>query len=417
MDRKTLFAFVLIAVVLILTPWYMDVVSPRPPETVGLAATPPTSLKRDITPNPSATPNRPPLATEIADGSPTKEVVVENGIYRSTVSNKNGGSFASFILNQYDRYDSTLVNLIGGTNKNNLLVGFINLDGEQINLNNNWSVIGNPRRIDASTSQKNLLFQTTFNGFVVQKKFTFYPMSYSIDLEVIFKNPDRFVSRGEYTLSWNGGITSSEKNTKDDHTYFKGYAYLGDELLEPGAKENKLSEENLRGQTRWTAVKSKYFLSAIIPETPGLAAVVSGLIEEGRPVFNTKLVQSVSSARSTLYMGPQNYKTIRSLGVDLEKTMNLGWSIFRPLGRLITWSLTKMYAIIPNYGLVVIIFAFLVKLLLNPLTKQSFVSNKKMQAVQPEILKLKERYKNDPKKLNSATMKLYKDRGVNPMGG
>ena len=395
----------------------MDVVSPRPPETVGLAATPPTSLKRDITPNPSATPNRPPFAAEIADGSPTKEVVVENGIYRSTVSNKNGGSFASFILNQYDRYDSTLVNLIDGINKNNLLVGFISLDGEQINLNNNWSVIGNPRRVDASTSQKNLLFQTTFNGYVVQKKFTFYPMSYSVDLEVIFKNPDRFVSRGEYTLSWNGGITSSEKNTKDDHTYFKGYAYLGDELLEPGAKENKLSEENQRGQTRWTAVKSKYFLSAIIPETPGLAAVVSGLIEEGRPVFNTKLVQSVSSRRATLYMGPQDYKTIRSLGVDLEKTMNLGWSLFRPLGRLITWSLTKMYAIIPNYGLVVIIFAFLVKLLLNPLTKQSFVSNKKMQAVQPEILKLKERYKNDPKKLNSATMKLYKDRGVNPMGG
>ena len=97
--------------------------------------------------------------------------------------------------------------------------------------------------------------------------------------------------------------------------------------------------------------------------------------------------------------------------------MNLGWALFRPLGRLITWSLTKMYAIVPNYGLVVIIFAFLVKLLLNPLTKQSFVSNKKMQAVQPEIQKLKERYKNDPQKLNRAQMQLFKDRGVNPMGG
>ena len=417
MDRKTLLAFVLIAVVLILTPWYMDIVSPRPQETVGLAEAPLTKLKRERAPNPSSTPNQPPPATENTSGPPAKEVVVENGLYTSTVSNKNGGSFASFILNQYDRYDSTLVNLIDGINKNNLLVGFVSLDGEQISLNNNWSVIGNPRRLDASTSQKNLLFQTTFNGYVVQKKLTFYPMSYSVDLEVTFKTPDRFVSRGEYTLSWNGGLTSSEKNTKDDHTYFKGYAYLGDELLEPSAKENKLSEENQRGQTRWTAVKSKYFLSAIIPETPGLAASVSGLIEDGRPVFNTTLVQPVSSGRATLYMGPQDYKALRSLGVDLEKTMNLGWSIFRPLGRLITWSLTKMYAIIPNYGLVVIIFAFLVKLLLNPLTKQSFISNKKMQAVQPEILKLKERYKNDPKKLNSATMKLYKDRGVNPVGG
>ena len=118
-----------------------------------------------------------------------------------------------------------------------------------------------------------------------------------------------------------------------------------------------------------------------------------------------------------MYVGPQDYKIINGLGVGLEKTMNLGWALFRPLGRLITWSLTKMYAIIPNYGLVVIIFAVLVKLLLNPLTKQSFVSNKKMQALQPEIQKLKEKFKNDPQKANRAQMQLFKDRGVNPMGG
>ena len=97
--------------------------------------------------------------------------------------------------------------------------------------------------------------------------------------------------------------------------------------------------------------------------------------------------------------------------------MSLGWAIFRPLGRLVTWSLTKLHALIPNYGLVVIIFAVLVKILLNPLTKQSFVSNKKMQAIQPEIQKLKEKYKNDQQKASRAQMELFKERGVNPMGG
>ena len=178
-----------------------------------------------------------------------------------------------------------------------------------------------------------------------------------------------------------------------------------------------LSVENQRGKTGWTAVKSKYFVAAIIPEAPGLGASVSGILEGGRPLYNTQLVLSTTTKRASLYIGPQDYKAIGELNVNLEKTMNLGWALFRPLGRLITWSLTKMYAIVPNYGLVVIIFAFLVKLLLNPLTKQSFVSNKKMQAVQPEIQKLKERYKNDPQKLNRAQMQLFKDRGVNPMGG
>ena len=76
-----------------------------------------------------------------------------------------------------------------------------------------------------------------------------------------------------------------------------------------------------------------------------------------------------------------------------------------------------MYGIIPNYGVVVIVFAFLVKILLNPLTKKQFQSTKKMQALQPQIQSIKEKYKNDPQKLNRAQMALFKEKGVNPMGG
>jgi YidC/Oxa1 family membrane protein insertase len=76
-----------------------------------------------------------------------------------------------------------------------------------------------------------------------------------------------------------------------------------------------------------------------------------------------------------------------------------------------------MYAIIPNYGIVVIVFAFLIKLLLNPLTVKTFESTRKMQALAPEINKIKERYKNDPQKMSRAQMELYKSSGANPMGG
>ena len=349
--------------------------------------------------------------------SSSKQIIVENNFYTVTLDNKNGGSFSSFELTRYSRDDTSSVNLIDSFNKNNLLVSFVSLDGELVPLNHNWVVIGDIKKIDASQTQKSVLYQTKFGGNTIQKKLTFYPSSYKIDLEVSFNNPDRFVSRGEYYLNWDGGISSSEKNTKDDYTYFKGYAYLGDELLDVGAQEDQAEVENQRGQTGWTAVKSKYFIAAIIPETAGLGATISGLLEGDRPVYSTQLVLPTTTNRSTLYVGPQDYKIINGLDVGLEKTMNLGWALFRPLGRLITWSLTKMYAIIPNYGLVVIIFAVLVKLLLNPLTKQSFVSNKKMQALQPEIQKLKEKFKNDPQKANRAQMQLFKDRGVNPMGG
>ena len=97
--------------------------------------------------------------------------------------------------------------------------------------------------------------------------------------------------------------------------------------------------------------------------------------------------------------------------------MSLGWAPIRPLGRLVTWSLSKMYAMIPNYGVVVIIFAILVKILLNPLTKRSFQSMRKMKDIQPKIQELKEKYKNDSQKFSRAQMELFKQEGVNPMGG
>jgi YidC/Oxa1 family membrane protein insertase len=72
---------------------------------------------------------------------------------------------------------------------------------------------------------------------------------------------------------------------------------------------------------------------------------------------------------------------------------------------------------IPNYGIVIIIFSFIIKLLLHPLTKQSFSSMRKMQLLQPKIAEIKEKHKDDPTKQNKETMKLYSTYGINPMGG
>ena len=415
MDRKTLLAFVLIAIVLIFTPWYMDLVAP----TRALSDLPVDSDKfvSDEVLS-SSKPDPLPADKKQQNNVATKTIVVENSFYRVALSNKNGGSFSSFELLQYDKFDSTHVNLIDDLNRDNMALGFVSLDGDPVLLSDNWDST-NPRDfVRASTRQQTVVFQTFFNGNRIQKKYIFYPDSYNIDVEVAFNKPNDYISRNQYYLSWFGGLSPTEKNVKDDLTHFGGYAYLGDELLTSSGKNENEVVATQKGQTHWSAVTTKYFISAIIPETPGVGASVGAKQIDGRPVYNVKINQSASSTnRFTLYVGPLDYKTIRSFDNGLEKTMSLGWAIFRPLGRLVTWSLAKLYTLIPNYGLVVILFAFIVKILLNPLTKQSFVSNKKMQALQPEIQKLKEKYKNDPQRASRAQMELFKERGVNPMGG
>ena len=415
MDRKTLLAFVLIAIVLIFTPWYMDLVAP----SRALSDLPVDSDKfvSDEVLS-SSKPDPLPADKKQQNNVATKTIVVENSFYRVALSNKNGGSFSSFELLQYDKFDSTHVNLIDDLNRDNMALGFVSLDGDPVLLSDNWDST-NPRDfVRASTRQQTVVFQTFFNGNRIQKKYIFYPDSYNIDVEVAFNKPNDYISRNQYYLSWFGGLSPTEKNVKDDLTHFGGYAYLGDELLTSSGKNENEVVATQKGQTHWSAVTTKYFISAIIPETPGVGASVGAKQIDGRPIYNVKINQSASSSnRFTLYVGPLDYKTIRSFDNGLEKTMSLGWAIFRPLGRLVTWSLAKLYTLIPNYGLVVILFAFIVKILLNPLTKQSFVSNKKMQALQPEIQKLKEKYKNDPQRASRAQMELFKERGVNPMGG
>ena len=83
----------------------------------------------------------------------------------------------------------------------------------------------------------------------------------------------------------------------------------------------------------------------------------------------------------------------------------------------VLWLLKYLNGWIPNYGIVLILFSVVVKIVVYPLTKKSHQSSKEMQALQPEIAKLKEKHKNNPQKLNQATMGLYKEHGVNPLGG
>ena len=420
MDRNTLFAFGLIAVVLILTPWYMKVVAPDP-KVVSLDSLS-TPITDDLQNNKNTTRPFGPVPKVVNPknlGFTAKTVItVENNLYSVEISNISGGSFVSFVLNNYIKHDSSFVNVIDALNVQNLVVSFVSLDGDLVSLDRAWNVLGSGTRRLVLQKQQTVVFETSFNGYSIKKRLTFFPDTYIIGLEIIFENPEQYISRGTYGLSWSGGLAPTEKNTKDDYTYFKGYALLGDELLGDAAEEGEGSKTKQAGTTLWTATKTKYFISAIIPSVPGVGAVVSGVLDGGRPLFTTQLNQNTSASGSfNIYIGPLEYNRVRSLDLGLEKTMNLGWAPIRPLGRLITWSLTKMFQIIPNYGFVIIIFAFVVKILLNPLTKKSFQSTRRMQDLQPKIQALKEKHKNDPKKLNSAQAALFKSEGVNPLGG
>ena len=425
MDRNTLLAFFLIAIVLIFTPKYMELVAPSPQgpplpavenskDSVRQAPGKGTQ-KQDIEPVVSS-------AKEISGvlwSNEEKTITVENELYIAVVSSNGGGSLLSFSFKKYLNKDGQYVNLINGKNKENLSIRFKNLDGENINLFGPWRYndtfsggeIYRPRSLEFSID--------VFPGKTIVKTLTFYPDSYLIDVSIDMGNVTHNIFGGVYSVGWYGGLVPTEENEKDDLFYFNSFVYQGGELVDLKVKEGESETTKFNGSTDWVAVRTKYFITSIFPDIPGdVVSAFMGGHNDGRDIYDIALTFPATDPTTlSLYLGPLEYEKIKAINRGLEIVMNFGWGVIRPISKGVLFVLKKLHEFIPNYGYVLILFSFAVKLLVYPLTKKSYQSTAAMQQLQPEIAALKEKHGNNPQKLNQATMKLYKEKGVNPLGG
>lgn len=417
MDRNTVLAFVIIGIIILLTPYYMERVAPPKPKTESTelpTAEAPAPTSPAAEPVPVAVPRPGSLAVVSND---EKTFTVTTDLYQAVISNKNGGSILSFKLNRYTMFDTLLVNLVDGYNQNNLVLSGKTIDGDPFVLDNFWHTTNNRDEISLGGEPFTVTFTTALLGGTITKSLTFHPDNYRIDVNSDFTSVAHLLSQGQYLLAWNGGLPGTEKNRKDDERYFKGYAYQGDDLTTPKMKSDKHLAETLLGNTGWVAVRNKYFLAALVPAVPAVGATIGGSFIDGKPLYDVALIQQASITQSRVYLGPLELKRVQALGNSLEQVMTLGWAFIRPISRGVLYLLTAFHKLIPNYGFVLILFSILVKILLYPLTQKSYLSTQKMQALQPQIKDLKEKFKNDPARLNKAQMELYKETGVNPMGG
>lgn len=417
MERNTILAIVLIALVFILTPYYFKLISPPVEPEKKIRGNRPEQPLLTEKENPRTN-----IKTHTGEFSvtktPDKTTLVETNLYIAEISNRNGGSIKSFQLKDYLSYDSAQVQLIYPQNNDNLSISFNSTDGEFIRLSEGWTSTRKSSNIRVYTAPQSLTYKNVVNGSKTTKTLTFYPDKYTIDVDLNLRSIKPLISQNTYTLDWIGGLPTTEKIVKDDRYYSEGSAYMGGEIHSPKLSSKKEKKDHLVGSTDWVAVRSKYFISALIPSNKTSGSIVGGIIVDDHPVYNIGLIASADlNNRFTLYLGPLQKNRIEALGVGLENTMNFGIWFIRPIAKGVLWCLVQLYKLLPNYGLVLIVFSIVVKLLTYPLTKKSYQSTKEMQSIAPLTNKLKEKYKHDPKRLNKEQMKLFKEHGVNPLGG
>ncbi len=277
-------------------------------------------------------------------------------------------------------------------------------------------------------------------GFEVRKIFSFRPDVYGIEVDYVLAAVGGQANQAltltgtpeEFRFGWNQGIAPTERNQKMELPALRSLARVGEDIQYKKRDGLKKSVEKVAGQWRgsvhFAGLQNRYFtVVGLVPQ------------EQGEPVEGTirisgdteTMTQSwaidvpagrgvgdeIAVARLDLYIGPMETELLRSYGHGLEESMDLGWKVFRPLSKLVLLGMDFLHRYISNYGLIIIIFSVLSKLAFYPLTKSSTESMKKMQAVQPKIKALQEKYKNDKDKLNKATMELYSEEKVNPLAG
>ena len=372
------------------------------------------------------------------DVIPEEKINIENDLFKAIISSRSGGSILSFKLKNYYLTDSTLIDMVlNGLNDKNLFINYSNLSGKNINLDQNWTLISNNynyKNIKIEKSPLELIFQTNVNDVTIKKVLVFYPNKYFIDISIDLSSLTNTVSQNRALLNWKGGVPMTEPNSKDESTFYAATISQGQEI----SKHNKKTNLYLTGETDWISTRSKYFINAIIPISSSNYAEITSInnsdvysqiiktkidnaklfIDGNVPIYNSSIgFNSNKLIKALVYLGPLQYDNLKQFNVGLENTMSFGMAPIRGIGRAVLSLLTFLYKYIPNYGLVLILFSILVKLLVYPLTKKSYQSMKAMTAIQPDIQKLRDKYKNEPQRVSQETLKLYKTHGVNPLGG
>ncbi len=258
-------------------------------------------------------------------------------------------------------------------------------------------------RLTVNSTPETITFSGALtNGKKVKKIYTFYPDRYTIGLKVAVENLDPDRTYLDLTM-----ISMKEKPSYA----FKGPFVYNGKSLEQISKLEKPIDENK--SYNYAGFDEGYFAFIWIPDEASKPSLRIEEVNQFIPIERLKLDKSEVSGQ--LYFGPRDITILKSLDVRAEKIVDFGW--FDIVAKPMLWGLNWANKYTHNYGIDIILLTILIKIIFYPLSLKSYKSMKEMQKLQPQIAKLREKYKNDKEKLNAEMMGIYKQKGINPLGG
>ena len=292
-----------------------------------------------------------------------------------------------------------------------------------------WPFTASAESLLVSGRPTPLRLSATRNGVAVNLTYTFQPDDYQIGVagQVTGVGPNG----GLLLISMGPTLANTEADSNENHralalvTKHDETERLDFGSLEPG------EPRTVSGPLEWGAIKSKYFVTGVLAFDStggGISGVTASAIPgpgKDQTLANVQLSLPLPPSGAfgyTVYAGPMEYDRLRRIGHGFDDVNPYGWpgfrTVIRPLAAGVRWLLVWMHEHLHlAYGMVLIIFGILVRILLWPLNQKAMRANMQLQAVQPLMKEIQDKYKNDPQKVQQEMFKLYKEQGVNPLGG
>lgn len=370
---------------------------------------------------PSVPRNSAPVTGEApAAAAPQKDIGVETDLYTAVFSSR-GASLKSLTLKNYRETNSPSANKVtlGSDADPNLLSFSTRATG--INLPDSTVFTSDSDRLVVEKSgPRQLVFNyISGQGYTVRKVYTFTSGEYGIKLDTqIFNNSTAPLVGGiQHVMTY-----PAEPKVKDNRYDTAGsYLFSDNNLQSNKIKDVAAASKRYDKSIQWSGFADKYFLNAILSENNSIASVelkknTAGFFESvvSSPQFTINPGQSTTIAYR-LFVGPKDIDVLKAQGHSLVQSLDLGW--FTVIAKPLLYSLKYFYNYVGNYGIAIIIITVILKAFFFPLTHKSYKSMKGMQKIQPEMTKLREKYKDDRDAMNKAVMELYREHKVNPMGG
>jgi YidC/Oxa1 family membrane protein insertase len=415
-ENRLLLAFVLMGIVLFATPYFFKTPPPPPGKKVQLAPAPVTATEQK--PAEAA-----PAAPAPGQVSASKESVLtlDTDLYHIDFSNR-GAVVRSWILKKYQDSNHKPVDLV-----NSAAASVTGYPFSLIFKNQKPSADVNNALYAIKRSDDGLQIDFEYSDGKVFSRKTFHFTKDSYQSQFSSDVTENGVAV-PHLIAWRGGFGDMTVPSPAAAEQTIHYDAAAGKLVKTSAKDAKNGPVPAIGSFSFAGIEDKYFTAVFLPGN-NTTTEIQTFDDKAPTPYNPSQEQLVGVAvggegvnRFPLFVGPKDLEILKKVNPKLEQVVDFGWFsiIAKPLFLMMHW-LTDNY--VHNYGWAIIVMTIFINFALFPLKITSMKSMKKMQALQPQITAINDKYKNvgmrDPRKQeqNQEVMALYQKHGVNPLGG